>query len=52
VRSSGRAVDDVCVERDCGCDAKPFIYCVADGVDRCDDDVPDRDWGCDAKPFT
>src|SRR6186713_3310463 len=28
------------------------MYCVADGVERCDDDVPDRDCGCDANPFT
>jgi hypothetical protein len=52
VCASGCEVDAVRVDRDCGCDVKPFMYCVADGVERCDDDVPDRDCGCDANPFT
>ena len=49
VRACGCAVDHVCVERDCGCDAKPFMYCVA-GAGGCDR-VPGRAWGCDANPF-
>jgi hypothetical protein len=38
------------VVRDCGCDAKPFMYCVV-GAERCDD-VLERACGCAANPFT